>query len=455
MKATKRQRRFFSDIADLFYLPAEVLRGFSGSVTASQTLFVRRKAAQPAAQHKLPKRYAVRVLKQPPVHRRVAKHSANLFVLPHQVLKGFHGVFFMGQHLFVKTKQTTVGEIKKQEKFIEAGVENVKDYDEFLLKSAVEGVKHAPSAAKREARGVYLGMFDLVKLIVGDIWHGIRYAGLVVWNIVTSVAKTVAHLGLHVAAPFIVAGKFALSPIGKIFAQQAKQEALDEITTTPNHKSYMELAILVVAALGIIGAAGYFVATGGNPQISVKIDVGKIVDQVAGFSPSQLTLLGAVLIAFIGLCYFWVLMLKDSWTRDYETNIEKTKWKLTTGLFFIPGAFLYFFNVYNRWSFRQFLGYHFASTVSVAAAVVVLTSTYGTLIYFNQKAEASIKANDAYQVPNLELSPAQKALLENRAAYGAPLAPGVGGKVDPFAPIPNATGTAPSPSPSPSPSPTP
>ena len=248
-------------------------------------------------------------------------------------------------------------------------------------------------------------------------------------------------------------------PIRSKFASQAKEELGEgEISVTPDQHSHWELiALTVVGVIAITGLA--LAATGQLPSagtVSVSLNPVRLIEKMSTFSPEQMVLLGTATLVFGLMTWFWVNMTRDAFSRDFPTNTEQTKWRVVTALLFVPGAIAYFRNVYNHWSIRRFLGYHFMTVVVVGIGLVVVTSTYGTLWYFNQKANAVAAAN-VYKQPNLELDAKTQEALAGRSQYGTPLAPSqAGGRVDPFAPVPGvSTGAAPRPSASPTPSPSP
>lgn len=185
----------------------------------------------------------------------------------------------------------------------------------------------------------------------------------------------------------------------------------------------------------------------------------QIVDTLSGYSPQRLTLLGALTVFGLLAVWFWVRMVLDSFRREYDTMTHKTLWRTVTLLLFLPGALVYFFKVYNTWTLKQYLAHHIIFLMITGAAMLVATSTYGTLWYFNKRAEAQATATNTFKMPLLDLDPATRTALLNRPKYGAPLSNvPTGGRLDPFAPIPgqaaNQAVVTPSLSPSPSPSPT-
>ena len=251
-----------------------------------------------------------------------------------------------------------------------------------------------------------------------------------------------------------------MSPIRNRVASKAKQQALQSVTMTPDHQSHREL--LVLLAVGIILTAAGFALFGkdlGARPVTIPFDYlatlpGRVWDKVLAFSPVKLTLLAAALALFGAATMFWVRMLRDSYRREYPTAVERTQWRLVTTLLFIPGAVLYFFKQYNRLTLRKFVTRHVVSVMVTAATLLVSTSTYGTLWYFNQKAEAEVTGN-GYQAPTVELDPDDRQRILARDRYGRPLQPATSTRQDPFAPIPGEgeADTKASPSPSPTPAP--
>ncbi|MDP3999964.1 MAG: hypothetical protein Q8Q11_00815 [bacterium] len=254
------------------------------------------------------------------------------------------------------------------------------------------------------------------------------------------------------------------APIRKRVANRAKRQALDAVTMTPDHKSHRELlALLVVAAVLIAGAAVLF----GGDLLSSNVLSGIFqLERLAGLpsaawhwavtlSPIKLTVMFAAAALTAATIVFWFRMLRDSYRREYPTAVEQTQWRLVTTLLFIPGAVLYFFKQYNRLTVRKFAARHVVSLMVSGVTVLVATSTYGTLWYFNQQAAAEV-AGAGYQAPVIRLDPNDRRQILSRDQYGQPLKPATTSRRDPFAPIPGeTTEAAPSPSPSPTSAPQP
>ncbi|MEX2043465.1 MAG: hypothetical protein WD926_01065 [Patescibacteria group bacterium] len=258
-------------------------------------------------------------------------------------------------------------------------------------------------------------------------------------------------------------GRIALwvtTPIRKRVAKRAKRQALESIAMTPDHKSHRELLVLLAAA-GVL-VAGALVLFGrdwgvrqpGLLRLETLAELpGWAWHRVVSLSPLKLTLLLGTATLAAAATAFWFRMLRDSYRRDYPTAVEQTQWRLVTTLLFIPGAVLYFFKQYNRLSLRKFAARHVVSLTVSGVTVLVATSTYGTLWYFNQRAAAEVEGA-AYQAPEIRLDPDERRKLLSRDRYGAPLKPATSSRRDPFAPIPGEDiGSSPAPTPSPSPTP--
>lgn len=271
------------------------------------------------------------------------------------------------------------------------------------------------------------------------------------------------------AWPFVKAGRLVghlawklLTPVRKPFARSAKRQALNAAPITPDHKSHRELILLVagvlaiaVALLLVISQSGRETALGLVPlaKLQAAASPSRALARLASASPSMLLGLGAVFSLLTAAGWFWIKMVIDAWRRDYPSHTEKAKWRLYTVLFSVPGAAVYFFRVYNHWPAKRFLSYHFVSVMVTGMVILVGVSTYGSLWYFNKKAEAQVQTGAAGNVPNLNLDAQSKDAVLNRPRYGAPLSPSTSGRVDPFAPIPGQAGPSPSPSPSATPKP--
>lgn len=370
------------------------------------------------------------------------------------------------KRVVAKVERTAKADVTKVERAVgrrvaterraaKAGVKNIAEYDRALAKGALRDAKQELRAGQRGVGKVAHGTADLLSQSVGDARHGVWYALQVVTDMLKSVTLGVWHVIRTVTAPAVWVIRRALAPIGKVFERQAKEEALG-VTSTPTHGMHWELFGLLGGAVVLVIAALLFISNANQPT---HLHLYDRAVHLATLSPEQLVVIAATFLALVGGTWFWVVMVRDSMKRTYATNVEQTKWKVTTLLLFIPGAVLYFWHVYNKWSFKQFVSYHFVSVMIVAVTVVVGTSTYGTLWYFNQKAEASVTTPTMYKTPNLNLPDKSKAALLGRGTYGTPLNGASSGRTDPFAPYagqPNVVATpTPSASPSATPAPTP
>ncbi|MEX2209876.1 MAG: hypothetical protein WD603_03410 [Patescibacteria group bacterium] len=251
---------------------------------------------------------------------------------------------------------------------------------------------------------------------------------------------------------------WALRPIRKRQAARLRREAGITMPMTPDHHAQRELLALAAGVL-LLAAAGWLYLGGTVPSVSTigigsGISFGSVTDAVAAMSPLRMTILAAVLALFAVATVFWVRMLRDSYRREYPTAVERTQWRLVTTLLFIPGAVLYFFKQYNRLPLRRFAARHLLSLMVTGMAVIVASSTYGTLWYFNQQAEAEVDGT-GYAAPSLQLDPRDREEILSRDKYGAPLRRAESGRSDPFAPLPGEQREVTDPGASPSPSPTP
>lgn len=251
----------------------------------------------------------------------------------------------------------------------------------------------------------------------------------------------------------------ALRPIRKRQAERARQEAGLTAAMTPDHHAYREL--LLLGAVAALLAAGAFLLLGGREIIPDGVSQGfrgisleAALDTFSAISPLRLIILVASLVLSGVATLFWLRMLRDSYRREYPTAIERTQWRMVTTLFFIPGAVWYFFKQYNRLPLRRFAARHVLSLMVTGMAVLVATSTYGSLWYLNQQAEADV-SGAGYQAPDLQLDPDDRQEILSRDKYGAPLRRATDGRPDPFAPLPGEGQETPTPGASPSPSPSP
>ncbi|MDP9212162.1 MAG: hypothetical protein M3N59_02695 [bacterium] len=252
----------------------------------------------------------------------------------------------------------------------------------------------------------------------------------------------------------------ALRPLRKRQAARLRREAGVTMPMTSDHHAQRELLVLAAGVL-LLATAGWLYLGGSVPsadatRVGSGLSFGSLADAVAAMSPLRMTILAAALALFAVATVFWTRMLRDSYRREYSTAVERTQWRLVTTLLFVPGAVLYFFKQYNRLPLRRFAARHLLSLMVTGMAVVVASSTYGTLWYFNQQAEAEIDGA-GYAAPNLRLDPQDREGILSRDKYGAPLRRAKTGRSDPFAPLPGeqrevtASDTSPSPSPSPTP----
>jgi hypothetical protein len=339
------------------------------------------------------------------------------------------------------------------------GARNVVDFFDFSIAALAHDLGHVFHAFWSGIASIIAGFRDLIKQVAGDLVNGVRRVATGLVTLVTRVIRLLLRPFTAILGPVI-------RPIERVFASKAKEEALG-YSVTSDQQSHKELIAFGLIVFVLLAVAGWYITTGSTSGLPV--DLGpllahftpeRIIAKLASFSPSQLLLVvSAAALGLLGVV-FWFQMLRDSWRRNYDSNTERTKWRLTTTLFFIPGALYYFWNVYNHWTLRQFFAYHLLSVMVTSVALIVATSTYGTLWYFNQRAQADVKSSDVFQVPSLKVDAATQQALLSRAKYGAPLTGNpAGGRTDPFAPVPGLATPAPSPapgaSPSPSPSPTP
>lgn len=326
-----------------------------------------------------------------------------------------------------------------------------------VAKAPLRAASRQAAAVTAGFSAVIHGFTGLIASVAGDIKHGFLSIvnGIVVLataivDFVKAVFRAIGHVAAKIASPVI-------NPIRETFTAKAKEAYETEYATTPDHKSHKELIVLAVGTVLIISGAFYWVSAGPTSGISLGgllsvFSPSNVISRVSSYSPEKMVVFAAFLLAFMIAVWFWIRMVADSFRREYPSQVEKTRWQLVTLFFFVPGAIAYFVRVYNHWTMRQFVGYHFISVMTVSVAIVVGVSTYGSLYYFNQKAEAQAKPAQTVQVPNLEVDENTKKGLLNRTKYGQPLTQGVTGRTDPFAPIPGLDPVA-SPSPSPSASP--
>lgn len=317
-------------------------------------------------------------------------------------------------------------------------------------------------AGIRGAHTVATGIADLFIQIGHDITSlargvldAVRTVALAVVEALRASVRAVAKI---VAVPL----RPLTTPIRAIFARRAREELLGEATVTPDKHSHKELLLLLGATGVLLSALLLWVTQSGGgvgraaiSTVSVQLSPKLILERLAEFSPSQLMVVFAGLALLLAALWFWLKMVRDAFTRTFDSNTERTKWRTTVVLFGILGGAVYFMKVYNQWSLRRFVGYHFLTVMVTGVAFLVATSTYGTLWYFNKKAEAQASQAAQAKLPNLQVDEKTKAALLGRTQYGAPLTLTPGGRPDPFAPIPGQETTEPAPSASPSPSPSP
>jgi hypothetical protein len=340
------------------------------------------------------------------------------------------------------------------------------------LGSAIHSVFSLPGRAVRASRRGVDRLASAFTSLVGQI---VRDIGRALYSVTSLPSRGIRSVGRGVtrlARPLIKGAREVTSPIGKSTAGRAKQQALGEATVTSDHKSHWELlalggTALLIAASGAIWFAGIRIPTfrGRLPDgtgMSPSVPAGgiplvpspqRLLNMLGDLSPQHLMLVVAGAMVALAALVFWVQMVRDSFGREYPSARQRTQWRLITLLLFVPGAAVYFFKVYNHWTAVQFMRHHLVSVMVTAIALLVTTSSYGSLWYFNKKAEAQVTNPDLYRVPNLELDATGRTSLLTRTKYGAPLTPTVAGRVDPFAPIPGETKPVPTPTPSPSPKP--
>lgn len=359
-----------------------------------------------------------------------------------------------------------------------AGLANLDSVTAAITHAIGEGVMVVLRGLGQAAIWPFRTFARFVRTGLSKMRAGLRRAGhefkVVVSEILGDLRHLLTMLGQRMLAglrwlltPFTRAAAFITAPVRRRFASQAKAEALSEVTMTADRHAHWEVLALLAAAVVATGAL--LVGTGQTAlltgvadragQAGSSLDLGALINWFSTASPSALALTAALAMLAGLAVLFWVRMTIDAWRRQYPSHLERTRWRTVTTLFFIPGALVYFAKVYNHWGLRQFLSYHAAAVVMVGTAVLVVTSTYGTLWYFNKQADAAVNAAVNSSLPNLELDQQTRQAALDRPQYGAPLQPALGGRIDPFAPLPGqpvaapATGASPSPSPSPSPRP--
>lgn len=320
------------------------------------------------------------------------------------------------------------------------------------------GIGRTVSAVFGAVKNVDHAFVDLFRQIGGDIMHLIKGAK----SATATLLRRIGHRLLSVLMLLTLPFRKALRPLTLRLRRSAAKEARDQaqgISVTSDHGSHREM-LMLLGFVGLLLAAGLWYVSSlglvGGPSVSVPtITPERVFAKLATFSPLALTALAGIGVAVLFAAWFWLTMLRDSYRRDYASQTEKTKWRLVTTLFFIPGAMYYFVKVYNHWSMRQFLSYHVFSVMITGVAVLVTTSTGGVLYYFNAKANAQVAPAKAAKLPQLQLDDKTKEQLLKRTPYGPPLVKNeAGGRIDPFAPIPGqAVTTSPSPRPAVSPSP--
>jgi hypothetical protein len=320
-----------------------------------------------------------------------------------------------------------------------------------LMSRVIHGIRHGVSRTIHGLRtGVRRAIHEL-KVVLGEIIHDLRHLAGVL-------GRAPIRLLKWLAKPVIKLGALATAPIRQRFAKRAKAEVLSDVTMTSDRHAHWELLALIavaVVAVGVLlvvsGHAGplrQLAHSGGSAVI--HFNPTNVANWLVTASPAALSLSGAAALFGALTLWFWLRMTLDAWRRDYPTHLEQTRWRTLTLLLFVPGAIAYFAKVYNRWSLRQFVNYHIGAVLMVSTAVLVATSTYGTLWYFNHQADATVQA-PSVSVPNLDLDQQTRSRILNRPQYGAAVQAVNTGRVDPFAPIPG-QGVTSSPSPNPSPS---
>lgn len=366
-------------------------------------------------------------------------------------------------------------EERYQEEMLEEGIKNVDSLFVALWRGIVSFISRALHAIGHAAAWPFVAMARGVRGTVRAIKRGVRRAAQEFMVVMGEIGHDIRHLvgssiraaGRGIAVmfrPFTKAAGAITAPVSKRFASKAKQEALADITMTPDHKSHWELlaliGVVVLAVVGLLiatGNAGSLSGVSSTSQGVISVlSPDRLLAKLSTASPVGITIVAASLVLLAVATWFWIHMTLDAWRRTYPTHLEQTRWRVITIGLFIPGAVIYFFNVYNRWGLKQFVTYHAASVVVVITAVVMVTSTYGTLWYFNKQADAAMPTQ-ASVLPKLELDSQTRQGLLNRPQYGAPLAAdSLAGRIDPFAPVPGiSTQPTPQPSASPSPSPSP
>lgn len=393
---------------------------------------------------------------------------------PHLKLSRPHITLPRPQHLRARIKTWLKHEeVYEKETFL-SGIANIDSLADAIAHGVGELVMAILRGLGRAATWPFRTAARLVRRGLSKLRAGLRQAGhefkVVVGEILSDLRHLLANIGRSILSglrrlttPFIKSAAVVTAPVRRRFANQAKAQALSEVTMTADTHAHWEALALVAAAIVAVG--GLLIATGqtavlsdltgGANQIWGRLDLGELVNWFASASPSALAM-SAAIVVLLGLAtLFWIRMTIDAWKRDYPTHLERTRWRTITALFFIPGAIVYFAKVYNHWGLRQFLSYHAAAVLMVGTAVLVATSTYGTLWYFNKQADAAIQAAASSDLPNLELDQQTRQSALDRPQYGAPLQPAIGGKTDPFAPVPGQGVAAPGPGASPAPSPSP
>lgn len=342
------------------------------------------------------------------------------------------------------------------------------------------GVLGAVAAAGRAVSafcgGIYRGLTGALATLVQGVADLFRQIGSDIRSVVRGVIGAFATMfqAIHEAVMtlFRTIGKVLLAPLHPIikparalFARRAKEELYGAPSLTPDRHSPRELLLLLGAVGVLVGGLAYWltaagaaspVSTGQVTQLLSHFTPAQIISRLASYSPAKLMVVMSGFALGLAGFWFWLKMLHDSFARSFDSNTERTKWRTTVVVFGLPGAAVYFWKIYNHWSLKQFAAHHFLSVMVTGVAVVVASSTYGTLWYFNKKAEAQTAQVAQAKLPSLQIDERTKQSLLGRSQYGAPLTPNSGGgRTDPFAPIPGQAAAVAAPSPSPSPTPTP
>lgn len=344
----------------------------------------------------------------------------------------------------------------------------------------VEDVEHLAAALAHPFVVAWWSLGRLLRFMLGLPTRAMRAVVRLVLPVLRfpgrlarGIERAIQTLVRVILSPFAKLGVLMTAKTRRSNAKRTKAQALETVSITSDRQSHRELIILVL--VGVVGLVAVLLlapgltaihlsghtmpivptASGSTPafHLPASLTLDRVLGRITAFSPDQLLLLISATAVFISGVVFWVRMVRDSFQRDYPTATERTKWHLITALLFIPGAIAYFWKCYNRMTLRQFLGHHVLSIMVTSVAILVATSTFGSLWYFDKQAQAEVAATSGFKVPNLDLNPDSKAAILARTKYGAPLTAVVGGRSDPFTPL--ASQLPPSPPPAPPPTPAP